>query len=69
MSKYKVYTSLYPDDKLYLGMDGEDLIVEAETIESALQQATAWVYRTTRYSKSSTTEWLSVNKLYAELVA
>ena len=67
--KYRIYTEISTDqDKLYLGINGNDLIIDAVDETDAIKKSVNWVYTTSRYSLEKTTDWLSLNKLYCEKV-
>lgn len=67
--KYKIYTELSAEqDKLYLGINGTDLIIDATDETDAIRKSINWVYNTSRYSHETTETWLSLNKLYCERV-
>lgn len=65
MKQYKVYTE-FAGEKMYLNYQGNDLIIEAENTNEALQEVVSWIYATSNYSKEKTTEWLELHPLAFE---
>jgi len=67
--KYRIYTQIGAEfDRLYLGINGDDLIVDATDEEEAIRKSVNWTYDTSKYSVERTADWLSRNKLYCEQV-
>ena len=65
MKHYKVFTE-FAGDKMYMNDQGNDLIIEAENTNEALQDVVSWIYASSNYSKEKTTEWLESHPLVFE---
>lgn len=65
MKKFKVYTQ-FPSGRLYLGDQGADLIIEANSEGEALREVVSWIYETSNYSEEMTSEWIDSHSLYLE---
>lgn len=63
--KYKCYTQ-FPSGRLYLGDQGADLIIEANSEGEALREVVSWIYETSNYSEEMTSEWIDSHPLIPE---
>jgi len=49
--KYRIYTQIGAEfDRLYLGINGDDLIIDAIDEEEAIRKSVNWTYDTSKYS-------------------